>query len=137
MDSRSFKIANCLVGNNLNEGVVEFAYQGPLLKLHSGKTKVAIAGNVHFEITTSTNEKIQGECNRSYTLDPGDQIDIIATKKSVYGYLAVEGGFDLKPFHKSVSTLTRASKGQKEGKKNSIKYKIYYKKYYTNQKNII
>ena len=99
MDLRSFKIANCLVGNDLNEGVIEFAYQGPLLKLNNGKTKVAIAGNVHFEITTSKNEKINGECNRSYTLDLGDQIDIIATKKSVYGYLAVEGGFDLKPFH--------------------------------------
>ena len=37
MDLKSFKIANCLVGNNRNEGVIEFAYQGPLLKLNSGK----------------------------------------------------------------------------------------------------
>ena len=137
MDLRSFKIANCLVGNDLNEGVIEFAYQGPLLKLNGGKTKVAIAGNVHFEITTSTNEKIQGECNRSYTLDPGDQIDITATKKSVYGYLAVEGGFDLKPFHNSVSTLTRASIGPNEGKKINIQDKIYYKKDCTDQNNLI
>ena len=137
MDLRSFKIANCLVGNDLNEGVIEFAYQGPLLKLNNGKTKVAIAGNVHFEITTSKNEKINGECNRSYTLDLGDQIDIIATKKSVYGYLAVEGGFDLKPFHNSVSTLTRAGIGPNEGKKISIKDKIYYKEDSTNQNNMI
>jgi len=137
MDLKSFKIANCLVGNDLNEGVIEFAYQGPLLKLNSGKTKIAIAGNVHFEITTSKNKKIHGECNKSYILDPGDQIDIIATKKSVYGYLAVEGGFDLKPFHKSVSTLTRASIGPNEGKKISIKDKIYYKEDSTNQNNMI
>jgi len=137
MDLKSFKIANCLVGNDLNEGVIEFAYQGPLLKLNSGKTKIAIAGNAHFEITTSKNKKIHGECNKSYILDPGDQIDIIATKKSVYGYLAVEGGFDLKPFHKSVSTLTRASIGPNEGKKISIKDKIYYKEDSTNQNNMI
>ena len=137
MDLKSFKTANCLVGNDLNEGVIEFAYQGPLLKLNSGKTKIAIAGNVHFEITTSKNKKIHGECNKSYILDPGDQIDIIATKKSVYGYLAVEGGFDLKPFHKSVSTLTRASIGPNEGKKISIKDKIYYKEDSTNQNNMI
>jgi len=137
MDLKSFKIANCLVGNDLNEGVIEFAYQGPLLKLNSGKAKIAITGNVHFEITASKNKKIHGECNKSYTLDPGDQIDIIATKKSVYGYLAVEGGFDLKPFHKSVSTLTRASIGPNEGKKISIKDKIYYKKDSTNQNNMI
>ena len=137
MDLKSFKIANCLVGNDLNEGVIEFAYQGPLLKLNSGKAKIAITGNVHFEITASKNKKIHGECNKSYTLDPGDQIDIIATKKSVYGYLAVEGGFDLKPFHKSVSTLTRASIGPNEGKKINIKDKIYYKKDSTNQNNVI
>ena len=49
MDLRSFKIANCLVGNDLNEGVIEFAYQGPLLKLANGKTKIAIVGNVLFK----------------------------------------------------------------------------------------
>ena len=31
MDQKIFKISNALVDNNLNEGVIEFAYQGPLL----------------------------------------------------------------------------------------------------------
>ena len=39
-----------LVGNNSEEGVLEFAYQGPLLKLIKGKTKIAITGNVIFKI---------------------------------------------------------------------------------------
>ncbi len=136
MDLRCFKIANCVVGNDLKEGVIEFAYQGPLLKLISGKTKVAISGNVHFEII-SKNKKIQGECNRSYTLDPGDQIDVIATKNSVYGYLAVDGGFDVKPFHNSVSTLIRAGIGPNKGKKINIKDKVYFKKNSTDQNNFI
>ena len=38
MDYKSFLIVNSLVSNNENEGVLEFAYQGPLLKLIKGKT---------------------------------------------------------------------------------------------------
>ena len=48
MDQKSFLIANTLVKNDLDEGVLEFAYQGPLLKLVKGQTKIAITGNVIF-----------------------------------------------------------------------------------------
>ena len=51
LDLKSFKIANCLVGNDLNQGVIEFAYQGPLLKLNSGKTKDDLFGKeIYIEI---------------------------------------------------------------------------------------
>jgi len=124
MDDKSFLIANSLVSNNEHEGVLEFAYQGPLLKLIKGKTKFAITGNVLFQIINSKNETINGECNRSYDLDEGDQIDILATRQSTYGYLSVEGGFDVTPFCNSVSTLVRANIGPNEGKKINIKNKI-------------
>ena len=42
MDLESLAIANALVGNSLEEGVLEFAYQGPLLKLIKGETKIRI-----------------------------------------------------------------------------------------------
>ena len=128
MDHKSFLIANALVLNDEKEGVLEFAYQGPLLKLAKGKTKFAITGNVLFQIINSKNETINGECNRSYDLDEGDQVDILATRQSVYGYLSVEGGFDVKPFCNSVSTLVRANIGPNEGKKIGIKNKILLKK---------
>jgi len=124
MDYKSFLIANSLVSNNESEGALEFAYQGPLLKLIKGKTKFAITGNVLFQIINSKNETINGECNRSYDLDEGDQIDVLATKQSTYGYLSVEGGFDVTPFCNSVSTLVRANIGPNEGKKINIKNKI-------------
>ena len=127
MDDKSFLIANSLVSNNENEGVLEFAYQGPLLKLIKGKTKFVITGNVLFQIINSQNETINGECNRSYDLDEGDQIDILATRQSTYGYLSVEGGFDVTPFCNSVSTLVRANIGPNEGKKINIKNKIHLK----------
>jgi len=128
MDYKSFLIANALVLNDEKEGVLEFAYQGPLLKLIKGKTKFAITGNVLFQIINSKNETINGECNKSYDLDEGDQVDILATRQSAYGYLSVEGGFDVVPFCNSVSTLVRANIGPNEGKKINIKNKILLKK---------
>ncbi len=128
MDYKSFLIANALVLNDEKEGVLEFAYQGPLLKLVKCKTKFAITGNVLFQIINSKNETINGECNRTYDLDEGDQVDILATRQSAYGYLSVEGGFDVTPFCNSVSTLVRANIGPNEGKKINIKNKIFFKK---------
>ena len=135
MDLDSFSIANALVGNTSEEGVLEFAYQGPLLKLVKGKTKIAIVGNVIFQIIKSNQETINGECNRTYEVEEGDQIDILATKQSAYGYMALEGGFDLKPFCKSVSILSRAEIGPNEGKKIKIDDKINIKTNSKNKKN--
>ena len=59
-----------------------------------------------FKIIKSNQETIKGECNRTYVLGEGDQIDILVTKQSAYGYMALEGGFDIKPFCKSVSILS-------------------------------
>ena len=117
MDIKSFLIANSLVGNSSNEGALEFAYQGPLLKLIKGKTKISITGNVIFKIIKSDKEIEEGECYRTYLLDEGDQIDIMSTTKSVYGYMALEGGFDIKSFCKSFSILTKAQIGPNSGKK--------------------
>jgi len=135
MDLESFSIANALVGNTSETGVLEFAYQGPLLKLIKGRTKIAITGNVLFQIIKTNQETINGECNRTYALDEGDQIDILATKQSAYGYMALEGGFDIKPFCKSVSILLRAQIGPNEGKKIKINDKINIKINSKNKKN--
>ena len=135
MDLELFSIANALVGNTSNEGVLEFAYQGPLLKLIKGRTKIAITGNVLFQIIKSNRETLIGESNRTYILEEGDQIDILATKQSAYGYMALEGGFDVKPFSKSVSILSRAQIGPNEGKKIKISDKINIKANSKNKKN--
>ena len=137
MDLESFSIANALVGNNSDAGVLEFAYQGPLLKLIKGRTKIAITGNVLFQIIKSNQETINGECNRTYALDEGDQIDILATKQSAYGYMALEGGFDIKPFCKSVSILSRAQIGPNEGQKIKINDKINIKISSKNKKDFL
>ena len=50
MDNRNFLLANKLVGNKLDSPVIEFAYQGPLLKFNGNKISVVITGDVIFKL---------------------------------------------------------------------------------------
>ena len=95
MDNRNFLLVNKLVGNKLGAPVIEFAYQGPLLEYSGEKINIAITGDVYFTIKRNNN-LLNGICYQAFTLENGDQLDIISTNKSVYGYLAVGGEFDLK-----------------------------------------
>ena len=36
IDQKNFKLSNLILNNNINESVLEFAFQGPLLKLYNG-----------------------------------------------------------------------------------------------------
>ena len=128
MDKESFFLANALVKNKIEEGVLEFAYQGPLLELIKGNTKIAITGNVAFNIINLKGETVNGECNRTYNLIAGEKIDIFATKETVYGYCAIEGGFFLKSFFNSISTLVKGKIGPNQGKKISINDKVFFNK---------
>ena len=57
MDNRNFLIANKLVGNIHNEAVIEFAYQGPLIKIENGNINFAISGDVKFNLKKSFSEE--------------------------------------------------------------------------------
>ena len=116
MDNRNFLLANKLVGNKLDLPVIEFAYQGPLLKFNGNKINIVITGDVIFKIRKKNNE-IEGNCYETYQLQQGDEIDILSTNKSVYGYLAISGEFDLKLQWGSCSVNTKANIGSNEGKK--------------------
>ena len=50
MDNRNYLLANKLVGNKSDLPIIEFAYQGPLLKLKNGNINFAITGDVTFNI---------------------------------------------------------------------------------------
>ena len=128
MDQRIFSISNALVNNNPNEGVIEFAYQGPLLKLKNGSVNFAITGNVSFNILRKNSIIEEGKCFQSYFLEKEDKIDIIYTKDSVFGYLAIEGGFKIEKVWGSYSVNTKAKIGQNNGEKFSVGDKIYINK---------
>jgi len=127
IDQRNYKLSNKLVNNDLSEAVIEFAYQGPLLKLKNGKINLSITGDVLFKIIRKNSNIEDGICYKNYILEDEDQIDIISTKNSVYGYLSVNGGFELEKVWNSYSTNTKANVGSNNGKKYSTKDKIFIK----------
>ena len=123
MDNRNYLLANKLVGNKTESPVLEFAYQGPLMKYSGKKINIAITGDVNFSIRRN-DQTINGNCYQTFILENGDELDIISTNKSVYGYLAVSGEFDLEYQWSSCSTNTKAKIGANDGKKLEINQKI-------------
>ena len=132
MDNRNYLLANRLVGNKLDLPVIEFAYQGPLLKYNGDVITIALAGDVIFKIRKKDNE-IEGNCYENYQLENGDEIDILSTNKSVYGYLAISGEFDLKFQWGSCSINTKANIGSNDGKKLENNQKLIISKISANQ----
>jgi len=128
MDRSLFSLSNKLVGNKVSEGVLEFAYQGPLLELVGESAFVAVSGKVNFNIINKNNEIKQGVPNESFVLSNGDKIDILSTINSIYGYLSIFGGFNLTETKGSISTLVRAKIGPNNGDKLKIDEKIFFNK---------
>ena len=123
MDNRNYLLANKLVGNKLDLPVIEFAYQGPLLRFYGDKINIVITGDVIFKIKQRSRE-IDGNCYETYQLENEDEINILSTNKSVYGYLAISGKFDLKLQWDSCSINTKANIGSNGGKKLENEQKI-------------
>ena len=134
MDNRNFLLANKLVGNKLDSPVIEFAYQGPLLKFNGDKITITVTGDVIFRLNKKNNE-IEGRCYETYQLENGDEINILSTNKSVYGYLAISGEIDLKLQWGSCSINTKANIGSNDGKKLTDGQKININHINSNQKN--
>ena len=123
MDNRNYLLANKLVGNKLESPVIEFAYQGPLLKYFGKKINIVVTGDVNFLIKRGSIE-IEGKCYQTISLENGDEVDIISSNKSVYGYLAISAELDLKYQWSSCSTNTKANIGANDGKKLEINQEI-------------
>ena len=117
MDNRNYIIANLLVGNQENTPAIEFAYQGPLLNFKGKTVCFVITGEVNFNILRKNTQLEQGKCYQTYSLLDGDQVNILSTNKSVYGYLAVSGGFDAELYWNSCSVNTKAKIGPNDGEK--------------------
>ena len=124
MDKRNYILSNSLLKKKLNSPVIEFAYQGPLLKYHGKNIYIVITGNVQFQILKNNNEIIKGETYKVYLIKDNDQIDIQSTLNSVYGYLSISENFNLDKIWNSVSTNTKAKIGSNNGEKISNNQQI-------------
>ena len=116
MDNRNYLLATKLAGNQLDLPVVEFAYQGPHLKFYGHQINIVVTGDVVFKVIKKDRE-IDGNCYETYQLEKEDEINILSTNKSVYGYMAISGELDLKLQWGSCSINTKANIGSNNGKK--------------------
>ena len=114
-------------GNNLSD---RLEASRSLTKFIFIKTRTVIIGKA---VLKKKDNKIQGNCYESYQLENGDEIDILSTNKSVYGYFAVSGEFNLKLQWGSCSINTKANIGSNEGKKLDEGQKINISKLNLNQ----
>ena len=117
MDKRNFKILNTIIDNQIDDPVLEFAYQGPSLKYFGNKRCIVITGDVNFRIIKKDKKEISGKCYETIEIDNGDIVDIISTNKSVYGYFTVNGGFKINKVWESYATTVRAEVGPNKGSK--------------------
>ena len=124
MDRRNYILANALLKKDLNSPVIEFAYQGPLLKYNGEKIYFVITGDVKFQIIKNNNEIISGEPYKVFLIENKDIIDIQSTNKSVYGYLSISENLFLENTWGSISTNTKAKIGSNNGEKLSSSQKI-------------
>ena len=105
MDQKIFKLSNALVNNNLNDGVIEFAYQGPLLKLKNGSANFAITGNVDFNILRKNSIVEKGKCFQSYLLENETVLQQSYLNKNNFEQLS-KSHFSFLNFEDSTETLS-------------------------------
>jgi len=103
-----------------------------ILKYLGEKINFAITGDVIFTIKKD-NTEIEGKCYESYQIENSDEINVISTNKSVYGYLALGGELDINFQWNSCSINTKANIGSNNGKKLDFSQKINLRKINLNQ----
>ena len=115
LDPISLRLANVLVGNPENAGVLEIRLLGPTLRVEAGCVRVALSG------TTTPLEILGAEARivpswRSVLLPLGSVFRIGAMKDTSCCYLAAEGGFDVPEVLGSQSTFARGALGGFHGR---------------------
>ena len=112
MDLRSMRIANLLVGNYENDGVIEMTMLG-LSAEFTCTSVIALTG-------ADMQPKLNGEDIPMYEtveVQAGDKLTMGAARTGMRGYLAVAGGFDIDPVMGSQSTNLKVKLGGFQGRK--------------------
>lgn len=107
MDRRALAYANAVVGNPPGCGAIEFMLAGGTFEVADGTAQIAVAG-------APASLSLDGEALRpgmSATLRPGQVLSVGAAQSGVFSYLAVAGGFDVRPDLGSISLQPRAAIG--------------------------
>ncbi|WP_085875062.1 biotin-dependent carboxyltransferase family protein [Peptoniphilus vaginalis] len=111
MDDYNYRLANILVGNKLDEAVLEMTYFGPTLKFNEDLT-LAITGS-------DMNPKINGQpapMFETIKLKAGDTLQFGKVNEGVRGYLAFGGSIDVPVVNGSKSTHIKTKMGGIDGR---------------------
>lgn len=111
-DARSAKIANILVGNKLDEAVIECTIMGPALQFGEDEVIAVTGGN----LTPMVNgAKIP--TGTAVAVKAGDTLSFGMPVSGCRAYIAFAGGLDIKEIMGSKSTCLKAKVGGFEGRK--------------------
>ncbi len=111
LDAFAFHCANLLVGNPKNSAVMEITVMGPRLEIMA-EADLAVTGA---DIKMTLNDQPL-ETWASFSVKPGDVLDIQQVKSGCRAYLAVNGGIDVPEVMGSRSTYVGAQIGGYHGR---------------------
>lgn len=114
MDSYSMAVANLLVGNLPQEGVIEMTMMGMTVAF-DGDGVIALTGADMQPYLNDEEEPLALYC--AHQVRKGDVLKMGAALKGMRGYLAVAGGFDLPYVMGSLSTNLKCGLGGFQGRK--------------------
>ena len=123
MDQKSMHLANLLVGNKMNEGVLEMTAAG-ICAAFSCDCVIALTG-------ADMTAQLNGDSiplNESVPVKKGDELKLGMAKDGLRTYLAVAGGFDLSPVMGSLSTNLKCKLGGFQGRKLQAGDELFLKK---------
>jgi antagonist of KipI len=105
MDRMALRVANMLVGNPENTPALETTMAGPLLRFKT-ETLVAVCGAVFAGVASW----------QPFVVKAGEILSLANLGIGCRGYVAIAGGFVIKPVMGSASTYLRAGLGGHEGR---------------------
>lgn len=111
MDLNAMKVANALVGNDLNETILELCFPASTL-VFKKSVLIALSGaNFMAEING-----VSIPINQTLSVPAGSEIKFKKAERGVFCYLAVQGGFKLEAWMESFSTNVKAHAGGWKGR---------------------
>ena len=121
MDLRAMRIANILVGNNENDGVIEMTMMGMTVTFDCDCVIALTGADMQPKLIGADRqpkfEENENIMYRTIQVEAGDKLTMGAAKTGMRGYLAVAGGFDIEPVMGSFSTNLKVKLGGFQGRK--------------------
>lgn len=115
IDRVSARLANTLVGNSAGAPVLEMLLQGISFEVQASSARVVLFG-CDGALAISGPRQLSVPAGRTVRVMRGDTVKVTSLGRSLCGYLAVEGGFDVPLQLGSASTYVRGSIGGLEGR---------------------